>query len=143
MCKNQKAQINIPVKFQSFGKFYVPENESFSKEFRIKNNDPKILKELNKKIKEIYISKLEDDLGVFGIGITSKFQFQDNSKLEIKTTIPSRNFKRNPEWLFTNISIIGDVKTNLYKANNFAKIVIDKKMDYSSIINLNILKLDA
>ena len=49
------------------------------------------------------------------------------AKLEIKTTIPSRNFKRNPEWLFANISIIGDVKTNLYKANNFAKIVIDKK----------------
>lgn len=123
-------QENFQIKYKTTGQIYLKEEEKFCKEFRIKSEQFKIFEEINKNIINIQVSKLEDEFGIFGIKILTKFRFKDNSELEIKTIIPIHQLKKNPQWIFDNICIEG-IESNLNKRKNkFSNIFLNKKQKF-------------
>ena len=123
-------QENFQIKYKTTGQIYLKEEEKFCKEFRIKSEQFKIFEEINKNIINIQVSKLEDEFGIFGIKMLTKFRFKDNSELEIKTIIPTRQLKKNPQWIFDNICIEG-IESNLNKRKNkLSNIFLNKKQKF-------------
>ena len=123
-------QENFQIKYKTTGQIYLKEEEKFCKEFRIKSEQFKIFEEINKNIINIQVSKLEDEFGIFGIKMLTKFRFKDNSELEIKTIIPTHQLKKNPQWIFDNICIEG-IESNLNKRKNkFSNIFLNKKQKF-------------
>ena len=123
-------QENFQIKYKTTGQIYLKEEEKFCKEFRIKSEQFKIFEEINKNIINIQVSKLEDEFGIFGIKMLTKFRFKDNSELEITTIIPTHQLKKNPQWIFDNICIEG-IESNLNKRKNkFSNIFLNKKQKF-------------